>query len=327
MKKQELQAILTAIRRVRVCLIGDLCLDAYWLADMKKSSLSRETPHFPLPIVQERYALGGGGNAAANLAALGVAAVTPVSVLGADWRGALLRQQLAAAALPETGLVTDPQRVTPCYCKPLRAGISDVIYEDPRLDFENGAPLSAETEAAVLARLDAAAANADIIAVCDQLAQGVITPRIRARLSEIGKTKPVVVDSRDRIASFQNVIVKPNEVEAAAAAGVANASPETAAQALAAVTHAPVIVTLGAQGALWHAGGATTFVPAIPAAGPVDPVGAGDTFLAGFCAAYAAGADGAAAVAFANRACAITVKKIGMTGTATPEELLQAAEA
>ena len=44
----------------RIGVIGDFCLDVYWHADMTKSELSRETPHFPLPIVQERLSPGEG---------------------------------------------------------------------------------------------------------------------------------------------------------------------------------------------------------------------------------------------------------------------------
>ena len=50
----EIESALSGISRARVGLVGDMCLDAYWTADMKKSELSRETPHFPLPIVSER---------------------------------------------------------------------------------------------------------------------------------------------------------------------------------------------------------------------------------------------------------------------------------
>lgn len=326
MTKRELQSILSAVRGVRVCLVGDLCLDAYWRADMRLSRLSRETPHHPLPITEERYGLGGGGNVVANLATLGVKEALPLSVIGSDWRGYLLRQLLAAQGISDAKILTDPLRITPCYCKPLRAGISDVVYEDPRLDFENREPMREATEAAFLRILDAAAETADIFAVSDQLDFGVITPKVRDRLCEIAKRKPVVVDSRDRIGAYRNVILKPNELEAATAAGLSLGQPEAAAQKLAAQTGAPVIVTLGNDGAIWQEDDRTVRIPALNIAPPVDTVGAGDTFLAAFCAAYAAGTDGAAAVAFANRACAVTVKKIGMTGVAAPEELLQAAE-
>lgn len=55
---ETLQKLLQGIDRARIGLIGDLCLDMYWLADMKLSELSRETPHYPLPIVEERFSPG-----------------------------------------------------------------------------------------------------------------------------------------------------------------------------------------------------------------------------------------------------------------------------
>ena len=51
---------------VTAMVVGDVCLDAYWMADMRLSSLSRETPHHNMPVVEERYALGAAGNVMAN---------------------------------------------------------------------------------------------------------------------------------------------------------------------------------------------------------------------------------------------------------------------
>ena len=318
----ELEKITGGIKNATVCAVGDICLDAYWLADMKKSRLSRETPHYPLPVTQERYSLGGGGNVCANLAALGVKEVLPVSVIGDDWRALQIKKCLTAAGITDRYIITDGDRVTPCYCKPLRAGISDVVYEDPRLDFENYYPLSEETEAKLLAVLAEAAEKAEIIAVSDQLEYGVITPKIRAFLCKTAKTKPVVADSRDRIALYENAIVKPNDIEAAAAAGCSADEPEKAAELLSEKNGAPAIVTAGAKGAVWCENGKAELIPAQKAEPPVDTVGAGDTFLAAFCAAYGSGTEGKAAVEFANLACSVTVKKIGITGTASPEEIL-----
>lgn len=320
-----LNKLLEKIADVTVCVVGDVCLDIYWHADMKKSELSRETPHFPLPVVKERYSLGGGGNVMANVSALGVKAVLPVSVLGADWRGYLARECFTSIGADPAGLVTDETRVTPCYAKPLREGISDVVYEDPRLDFENRAPLPESTEDALLAALEKAAAQADVIAVSDQLAFGTVTPKVRERLCELGRNMPVIVDSRDRIALYHNVIIKPNEFEAAKALACSVSDPAAAAKSLSERTGAPAIVTLGDKGAVWCEGKSAVFVRSTPAEPPVDPVGAGDTFLAAFAAACAAGAAGPDAVEFANLAAGVTVKKIGTTGTANADELRSAA--
>lgn len=322
MDRNELKTILNAIKDVRVAVVGDICLDVYWRADMRLSRLSRETPHYPLPVTEERFSLGGGGNVMANAAALGIRELIPVSLLSRDWRGRLAQDLLRRLGVTEKDVLFSDTRITPAYCKPLRAGISDVVYEDPRLDFENRAPLSPADEAQILSALEAAADRADVIAVSDQLSFGVITPKVREKLCALGKTVPVVADSRDNITAFRQVILKPNEVEAAAAAGIADGSYGTAAAALSAKTGAPVIVTLGAEGALWYENGALHRTPGIRSNGPVDPVGAGDTFLAAFCAAYAATKNGAKAIEIAALAAGVTVRKIGQTGTASPEEIL-----
>ena len=85
---------LNKLGKGRIGVIGDFCLDVYWHADMTKSELSRETPHFPLPIVQERLSPGGAGNVVANLLALKPKKVHAIGVFGADWRGAALKDLL-----------------------------------------------------------------------------------------------------------------------------------------------------------------------------------------------------------------------------------------
>ena len=53
-----LEEILSRLADVSIAVVGDGCLDVYWEADMTRSQLSRETPHFPLPVVKERTSLG-----------------------------------------------------------------------------------------------------------------------------------------------------------------------------------------------------------------------------------------------------------------------------
>ena len=68
--KDRLIELLGKMSEVKAMLIGDMCIDIYWVGDMTRSRLSRETPHYPLPIVEERMSAGAGGNAAVNLATL-----------------------------------------------------------------------------------------------------------------------------------------------------------------------------------------------------------------------------------------------------------------
>ena len=78
---------LSLIGRVRIGVLGDAALDVHWYADMKKSELSRETPHYPLPVVREEFSPGAAGNLAANVAALLPGRLDFCGVIGGDWRG------------------------------------------------------------------------------------------------------------------------------------------------------------------------------------------------------------------------------------------------
>ena len=77
------------------------------------------------------------------------------------------------------------------------------------------------------------------------------------------------------------------------------------------------------RGGLYAEHGELYYIPAHKVAPPIDICGAGDTFLSAFICARAAGAEGFEAVAFANLASSVSIKKLSTTGTASPEEILK----
>ncbi len=325
--RERLEDILQKIRETRIALIGDLCLDVYWQADMTKSELSRETPHHPLPIVREWMSPGGAGNAAANIAALGPERVQALGVVGRDWRGDILMRKLREAGVATGGVVVSERAVTNAYCKPLRKGVSDVVYEDPRLDFNNYEDLPREDEARLLEWLDKCASEVDALCVSDQLLYGCITPAVRERIISLAKDGlKVIVDSRDRINLYTGVTLKPNEVEGSRAtgihpAGLSLAQYADATRRLAAQNKSNVCMTLGAMGCVYVDSQAVIHIPTDAVPPPIDICGAGDTFLAAFACALAAGVAPREAAAFANLAANVTVQKIGTTGSASPQEI------
>lgn len=316
--------IFAGIDKLTVAVIGDFCLDVYWEADMRISELSRETPHFPLPIVSEHMSAGGAGNVAINIAALMPKKVAALGVTGSDWRADALISCLSMANVDISGLIHDDSRVTNCYIKPLRRGFGDVIYEDPRLDFENRTALSESTEEKLLKAIDST--DFDILCVCDQLRFGCITEKVRAKLCELGKSgKRIIVDSRDRISLYKHVIVKPNEIEALRALD-SSVPYENAVQLLSGITQKPAIITLGADGCLVCEDDKVTRVPAFKAEPPLDICGAGDTFLAALACMYGSDASLIEAARVANAASNVTVRKLHVTGTASREEIAQVLE-
>ena len=86
-------------------------------------------------------------------------------------------------------------------------------------------------------------------------------------------------------------------------------------------TQHPVFLTLSEAGVLVCAQGETQHIPAGPTTPPLDPVGAGDTFIAALGAALASGATPQEAGTLATLAAAVTVEKLNQTGTASPEEI------
>ena len=312
----------------RIGVIGDFCLDVYWHADMRRSELSRETPHFPLPIVEERLSPGGAGNVAANLCTLRPTAVHCCGLLGRDWRGTALLETLSAIGADTSALLASSDRVTNTYIKPLRKGTSEVVYEDPRLDFTNYTPTSPEAEHNLLQALEKLASKSDVLCVCDQMPFGCITPMIRKRIIELGASGlTVVVDSRDHIAEYRHVIIKPNAVEACRAANIPQttelANLERLAPSLEQQTGKPVIITDGEHGCLTCEQGRCTHIPAVPVSGEIDICGAGDTFLAAFASALGVQAPLTDAAKLGCLASSITIRKLKTTGTAAPEEILK----
>ncbi|MDR2749647.1 MAG: PfkB family carbohydrate kinase [Clostridiales bacterium] len=325
--------LLEKISGAKIGLLGDACLDFYWEADMRRSRISLETPKYPLPVVRERAYPGGAGNVANCVATIGAREVRLITLIGKDWRSAMLLDLLKSLGINTDGIILSPSRVTPGYCKVLQKGISDVVYEDPRIDFENYSSPSASEEEAVLEALDEVAKQVDVLIVEDQFLYGCVTDRVRARLAELSSLLPVIVDSRDRGSQFENVILKPNELEAAVHLGM-SPEPKTIerfeaiARKISLRMNKPVIVTLGDAGSLWldRADGEIVHAHPQKILPPFDIVGAGDAFLSAFACAMAAGANGGESAALGNIAASIAIKKIGVTGTASPKEILGAAQ-
>lgn len=332
--KKEVREITDRIKKSRIGIIGDFCVDIYWHADMTLSELSRETPHYPLPVTAEKTSMGAGGNVAANLAALCPEKIYAVSLIGDDWRGMLLKKLIKESGISDEYIIETKGRFTNAYCKPMRHGISATVYEDPRLDFENRCPISEETENKVIECLRELSGKVEVLCVADQFRYGIVTKRVREEIISLAKNGlTVICDSRYNIGEYTHCILKPNEVECWRAVygndGFINATESEfikAADDLAVKNNAKVFCTLGAKGSYVTDGKNGVRVGAKTLTGELDICGAGDTSLSAFSLGIAADAPIGKAAALAGLASAVTVKKIGMTGTATAEEIENIAE-
>lgn len=306
------EQILTTIPNRTIGLLGDLFLDRYLDIDPSRDEPSVETGLTAYQVVGVRSYPGALGTVLNNLAALGVGRIVPIAAIGDDGEGYELRQVLSAMKAVEMGGVfAAPGRRTPTYTKPMYGS-----KELNRLDIKNRTPTPAAVEDTILKMLDEAWPRLDALLVLDQVSEedcGVVTKRVRDRIAELGEKEPgkfVLADSRERIADFRNACLKPNEAEW---------SKRRYADAL---QTSLLFVTVGERGIIVVGGGTVgTLLPAYPVSGPIDICGAGDSCSAGIASAMVSGATHEEAAAFGNLVASITIQQIGVTGTATPDQV------
>ncbi|MCP3749022.1 ribokinase [Pseudomonas sp. SBB6] len=250
---------------------------------------------------------GKGANQAVAAARLG-AQVAMVGCVGDDAYGQQLRQALADEQID-------------CQAVSVAAGVSSgvaLIVVDAAS--QNAIVIIAGGNGQLLPesvqRFDALLQHADVI-ICQLEVPMATVAYTLERGRALGKTvilNPAPASGplpAEWFASIDYLI--PNESEAEALSGVPVTDPESAkvaATRLLALGVGKVIVTLGAQGALFADGQAFRHFPA-PVVQPVDTTAAGDTFVGGFAAALARGEEEGAAIAFGQRAAALSVTRAG----------------
>jgi len=342
MDKRKLTTILTGFRGRRIAVVGDFMLDRYvW------GGATRLSPEAPVPVVDfqsESQVLGGAGNVAANLAALG-ATVLPFGVTGEDESGGIIRSCLAAAGIPVKGLVTDAARITTVKTRVI-ARHQQIV----RVDRERRAPLSRSVEEQLIRRLKAALARLDALVVSDY-DKGAVTDALAERvLSECHRRGvPVLVKPKtSRLFVYRGATaIICNCKEAGFFVTRTLENDESVGEAgralLAHFGCSAVVITRGAEGLSvfedtapkgFHVPATSREVSYARVGQPgvdhaargrqvFDVTGAGDTVLSVLALAVAARAPIRDAAVLANAAAGVVVGKIG-TSTVSPDELLAA---
>ena len=329
MKQKRLQELLSGMGKTRVAVLGDFCLDAYWVIDPSLSEVSVETGLSTRPVHVQNYTLGGAGNIVANLADLGVEKVFAIGVVGDDLFGREILRLLAAIRTDTSGVATQSADwATPTYGKPyLRED------EQERVDFGVYNQLASETETQVLQGLKAALPHVGAVIVNQQLPRGINTDRVIDGINALTAAEPdkiFIVDSRDRSERYEKVIYRFNAHEAARLCGKPKPLDQMVlldegkrfARSIHERTGRAVFISRGDRGGLVCWNDTIHEIPGLQILKKTDPVGAGDTSVSTLAAALAAGADPFEAGELANFASAVTVQKLQTTGTAGPKEIL-----
>jgi D-beta-D-heptose 7-phosphate kinase/D-beta-D-heptose 1-phosphate adenosyltransferase len=313
-----LRSLLDQIAGTRIACVGDLMLDRYVYGEV-----SRISPEAPIPVLarrDERVMLGGVGNVARNLAALGAQAAL-IGLVGEDEAGAESERLAATEIGLNASLIQTAGRPTTSKTR-FVAGTQQLL----RLDHEQAGPISSGDEEKLAAATALAASEAAAVVVSDY-AKGAVSPAVMAAARSGGA--PVIVDPKGR--SFAKygpaTLIKPNAAELSLVTDLPTRTDTEVEAALSAALDGceaeAILVTRAGQGmSLLRRGGSVTHVRT-RAREVFDVSGAGDTVLAALGAAVAAGARLEDAVALAVLASGVVVGKVG-TAVVTPAELIEA---
>jgi len=319
--------ILSAASKTRILVVGDVMLDQFiW------GGVSRISPEAPVPVVdfsRESFMPGGAANVSRNLADLAV----PAEIFGAighDDAARKLQTLLAAQNIGCTGLVKSSARHTS-----IKTRIVAHQQQVVRVDRETRGALDARTTASLVAAIKKQISSADAVIVGDY-GKGVVTQPLLDEIKRLCRERGVWLSLDPKPVHHLNLnglsLITPNRKEAFELANLSddtrNANPFAdknlmlvAERLLNELNPALLLITLGELGMLLCQRGHKPFHIPTVAQEVFDVSGAGDTVIASFTLAVAAGASPLEAAILSNHAAGIVVGKVG-TATTTPEELI-----
>src|ERR1700736_2438058 len=325
-----LRKIVEAFPKITVTLLGDMVADEFVFGEI--SRVSREAPVLILKHRERTVLPGGGANAVNNLADLGVN-VLPVGIVGDDEPGRLLLKYFRHKRIPVSGVLKDKSYTTVTKTRILAGMTHTARQQVVRIDREpQQAPNTHLTRELYLAARNYAHAS-DALLISDY-GYGAAPPAIVNALREKGKlgSMPIVLDSRYRLLHYSGVTAAtPNEPEVEEALGIRigqdwNKVIAAGEQIMARMNLQSLLITRGRDGLVaFNHKHKPVDIPIVGSDQVADVTGAGDTVMAAFTAALAAGATTEEAAQLANYAGGIVVMKRG-TATVSREELLQAIE-
>jgi rfaE bifunctional protein kinase chain/domain len=321
---ERLRHIVSEFPEITITVVGDLVADEFIFGEI--SRVSREAPVLILKHREREVVPGGGANAIYNLAELGVN-VLPVGVVGNDEPGRLLLQKFRKKHIPLSGIEKSREYSTVTKTRVLAGMTHTTRQQVVRYDREPENPPSEREIRHLIANAKEFVKASDAVLISDY-GYGAATPDI---CKAIGcDSMPTIVDSRYRMLQYIGVTgATPNEPEVEEALGVKIGHDDeklhwAAAELMRRMKLQSLVITRGRDGMIaLERKHKPVEIPIFGSDQVTDVTGAGDTVIATFTAATAAGATTEEAARLANYAGGLVVMKRG-TATVTQQELLDA---
>jgi rfaE bifunctional protein kinase chain/domain len=207
MGKVDFDKLFADFSKIKVGVIGDVMLDVYWWGHVDRIS-----PEAPVPVValdKKEHRIGGAGNVALNLAALG-ANVSILTVTGADDNAGTLIKLYNDHHIHTSWLLQLPSRITTT-----KTRIMSRNQQMMRLDAEITKELSIDDENALIQKVEQyIQAEQPKVIIFEDYNKGVLTERVIKEVTNLCKKHHIIttVDpKRKNFFSYEGVdIFKPN---------------------------------------------------------------------------------------------------------------------
>jgi rfaE bifunctional protein kinase chain/domain len=321
--------IVESFPKLTITVLGDLVADEFVFGEI--SRVSREAPVLILKHRDRTVVPGGGANAVYNLADLGVN-VLPVGIVGTDEPGKLLIKAFRHKHIPVTGVLRDKSFTTVTKTRILAGMTHSSRQQVVRIDREpTGEPTQHLKRELIIAAINYGRAS-DALLISDY-GYGAASPQIVNAVRQKGSLRiPLTLDSRYRLLEYSGATAAtPNEPEIEEALGIKigqdwSRLTRAGEQVMGQMNLQSLVITRGRDGLVaFNQRHKPVDIPIHGSDEVADVTGAGDTVIATFTAALAAGATTEEAAHLANYAGGIVVMKRG-TATVSQSELLHILE-
>ena len=318
--KEELLNGLENLFKPSILVIGDMAIDEMVYGSTDR--MSREAPVLILRHYNTKIILGAASNAANNIASLNNGKVSVIGLYGDDYYAPILLNSFNQKGINTEYMIKDENRATTVKTRISGSCSQSITQQIVRIDRETIDPISKETEDKIIAQMELAIPKHDAVILSDYNI-GVLTQNVIDNAIRLCKkyNKIIVVDSQKDLDKFQGVTsMTPNQPDSEKFVGFFIKDKETLEKAgremLRKTNAESTLITLGGDGmALFEKNGNFVKVPVFNKTDVFDVTGAGDTVVATFTLALAAGFSKKNAAILGNLAASIVIRYFGCSTT------------
>jgi rfaE bifunctional protein kinase chain/domain len=313
MPKMDFDKLFSSFSQIKVAVIGDVMLDTYWWG-----KVDRISPEAPVPVVavsKREERIGGAGNVALNIRALG-ALVSVISVLGKDTEAEQLKALLDSNQINTRYVINSTDRITTNKIR-----IISRNQQMMRLDAEIIHPLSQKDETALIASIENyIKEERPAVVILEDYNKGVLTEKTIENIISLCKLNKIIIavdPKRKNFFAYKEVdIFKPNLHEAKE--GLNIISDEVTNELLENIhrelteklNHRVSLITLSEKGIFFQTGTEQAIIPT-HIRSIADVSGAGDTVIAVAAVIFAATGNVQLMAEIANIAGGLVCEEVG----------------